>query len=303
MIYSDMKKIDILIILLTAVTGFFLDAQVNPTEDFNFIFMTDIHLEYGLNAPEGFQKAIDTANKLDADFVLTGGDMIADALGARVSRADSLYTLYVESEKQLNKPVYHTIGNHELLGIYSASGVDKGHPDYNDGMYKRYFGNPYYSFDHKGWHFIVLKSMVDAGDKYIGYIDDEQIEWLKKDLEKTDPETPIIISTHIPFMSTYGQLTKGALAPNDEALIVNNSREILQMLQKYNLKMVIQGHLHFIEYVYVQNRIRFLVGGAVSARWWTGPLAGMEEGFMHIHIRGNEIEWDYIDYGWEVKND
>jgi len=64
-------------------------------------------------------------------------------------------------------------------------------------MYKRYIGNPYYSFDHKGWHFIVLKSIVDAGNNYKGYIDSVQIEWLKADLAKLDRSTPIVVSTHI----------------------------------------------------------------------------------------------------------
>jgi len=39
-------------------------------------------MEPGRRAPEGFKTAIDVANKMDGDFVLTGGDMIADALGA-----------------------------------------------------------------------------------------------------------------------------------------------------------------------------------------------------------------------------
>ncbi len=301
-----MKKVILIVVtaILCTINSCFLCAQENPFEDFSFLFMTDIHLEPAKGAVEGFKKAIDTANKLDADFVLTGGDLIADALAVKHSRADSLYALYVETAKKFEKPVYNTIGNHELYGLYKESDADSLHPDYNDGMYKRYFGKTYYSFDHKGWHFIVLNSIVDAGNsEYKGYIDDEQMEWIKSDLEKIDKSTPVIISTHIPFITTYNQLSKGSLAPNEKWLVVNNSQEVLQLLNPYNVKLVLQGHLHIIEYISFQNKIQFLVGGAVCAKLWEGPNQGMEEGFMKIDIRGDEISWNYIDYGWEAVSD
>ena len=93
-------------------------AQNDTTDTFSFLFMTDIHLQPESGATDGFKMAIDTANKLDADFVLTGGDLIMDALGVSFNRADSLYQLYVETTKNFNIPVYNTIGNHELFGIY-----------------------------------------------------------------------------------------------------------------------------------------------------------------------------------------
>ncbi len=297
-----MKKIFTLFfftgILLFSVPVVF--SQHSSSEDFNFIFMTDIHLEPGRRAPEGFKKAIDVANRMDADFVLTGGDMIADALEASLGRSDSCYRLYTNMMKEIKVPVYNTIGNHELCGLYRSSGVDTTHPDYYDGMYKRYFGNPYYSFDHKGWHFIVLESIIDAGNNYKGYIDSTQVEWLKRDLEKIDRTAPVVVSTHIPLLTTYGQISKGATAPNDEELVVVNALDILNMLAEYNIKLILQGHVHLIEYIYLQQKVHFLVGGAVSAKWWLGPLRGMEEGFMYIQLHNGDVKWEYIDYGWEA---
>lgn len=298
-----MSKIKLICLtaLITISVGSALLAQSSESSDFSFIYMTDIHLEYGKGAVDGFKMAIDTANKIDADFLLTGGDLISDALGARHSKADSLYKLYVASIEDMDMPVYNTIGNHELYGLYEKSGADTLHPDYNDGMFRRYLGKTYYSFDHKGWHFIVLNSIAEGDDNnYIGYIDDDQMNWLRNDLEKIDTLTPIIISTHIPFLSTFNQLRKGSMAPNDEWLVVKNSQEILLMMQPYNLKLVLQGHLHIIEYINLQNSIQFLVGGAVSAKWWRGPNLSMEEGFMKIDIKGEDISWNYVDYGWEV---
>lgn len=282
-------------------SGSLVFGQQIPTEDFNFVFMTDIHLEPGRGAPDGFKMAIDTANKLNADFVLTGGDLIMDALKASHGKADSLYTLYAESIKEFEMPVYNTIGNHELFGLQDTADIYKTHPDYNDGMFRRYFGDSYYSFDHKGWHFIVLKSITDEGDySYYGNIDDEQMEWLKQDIAKLDTLTPIIISTHIPFITTYGQLRNGSLAPNDSGLVVDNSQEVLMMLHNYNVKLILQGHLHIVEYIHYHTGLDFLVGGAISACWWKGPNKGMEEGFMNIKLCDGEVDWEYIDYGWEA---
>ena len=226
---------------------------------------------------------------------------MADALGAKHSTADSLYALYIETIKNFQMPVYNTIGNHELYGFYEESESNSLDPDYGDGMYKRYFGKTYYSFNHKGWHFIVLNSIVEGdSNNYIGYVDDEQMNWLRNDLELIDTITPIIVSTHIPFVSTFNQFREGSLAPNEDWMVIVNSMDILEMLSPYNLKLVLQGHLHMIEYINIQNSIEFLVGGAVSASWWEGPREGMEEGFMKIDIRGDSISWNYIDFGWEA---
>src|SRR5262245_8935040 len=141
-------------LLLFPVCAF--SQQAGKTADeFSFIFMTDIHLQPELGAVTAFKKAIDTANKIDADFVMTGGDLVYDVLRGP-SRADSLFQLYKQTIKGLNKPVYHVIGNHELFGIYPESTISPQNPDYKYGMFQRYLGDTYYSFDHKGWHFIAL---------------------------------------------------------------------------------------------------------------------------------------------------
>jgi len=67
------------------------------------------------------------------------------------------------------------------------------------------------------------------------------------------------------------------------------------------LKLVLQGHLHYLEDINVANKIHFITGGAVSASWWNGPRGPVEEGFLLLRIKGEDIEWEYVDYGWEVK--
>ncbi len=107
------------------------------------------------------------------------------------------------------------------------------------------------------------------------------------------------MSVHIPFITTQTQLTKGSLEPNSKGTVINNAREVLLLMYDYNLKLVLQGHLHSLEDLHVGNRVHFITGGAVCGRWWANkPGTIPEEGFMLIHVNGDEIESEYVDYGW-----
>ena len=270
-------------------------------QSFKFIFMTDIHLQPEKNAVAGFNQAIDSVNKINPDFVITGGDLIMDALGQKYERADSLYNLYLKSEKRFNMPVYNTMGNHEIFGIYEKSGVEKSHPEYGEKMFEARLGKRYYSFDHEDWHFIILDAVEDTGESgYIGLIDEKQIKWIKSDLEGIDPETPIVVSTHIPFITSFMQILYGSTEPNGESLVVTNSKEVLELFKGYNLKIVLQGHLHYLEDIYVGGT-HFITGGAVCSKWWEGKNNGLEEGFLIVNITGDDFNWEYFDYGWEVE--
>ena len=289
-----------ILILFTSVIIFSCKSE-KKGESFTFAFMTDIHLTYERNAVPGFMKAINSVNELKPDFVITGGDLIMDALAQRYSMADSLYSLYIETVKSLKMPVFNTLGNHEIYGIYSSSGADSSNPEYGEKMFEKRMGASYKSFSHKGWKFMILNSVEDAGDgRYIGMIDDAQIEWIKKELAATEKEMPVVLSTHIPFITANTQKYVGTTVPNDSAEVIYNGKEVLDLFKDYNLKLVLQGHLHSLEDIYIDG-IHFITGGAVSSGWWNGPNKGIEEGYLLLTAGNNEISWKYIDYGWEVK--
>lgn len=293
-------QITLLFFLLFRIDSF--TQNLVDTNQFSFVFITDIHIQTERNAVEGFKKAIDEINKSKPDFVITGGDLIYDALGVSFERADSLFNLYNETIKFLDAPVYNTIGNHEIFGWYEKSGVSRDHPEFGKKMFENRIGKTYYSFEHKGIKFFILDSIeeVSEGGKYYGYINDEQIEWLETELKATDKATPIVISTHIPFITSFSQIKGGSQKENERGLVVENSKEVLDLFLSYNLKLVLQGHLHYFEDLNVQNKTKFITGGAISARWWRGPNEGMEEGFLIVNIRDNKVTAEYYDYGWEV---
>jgi Icc protein len=270
-------------------------------EAFSFVFMTDIHLTPERNAVEGFTQAIRSVNNLKPDFVITGGDLIMDALGQRYSRADSLYDLYLNTVKEFKMVVHNTMGNHEIYGIYSKSGADHSNPEFGEKMFEKRIGESYYSFEHKGWKFMILNSIEDTGnDSYVGKIDNSQIEWIKTELSKTDKLTPIVISTHIPFITANTQKYEGTTVANDSSNVIYNGKEVLDLFRDHNLKLVLQGHLHTVEDINIDG-IHFITGGAVSAGWWQGPNRQFQEGYVLVTAEKNDFTWKYIDYGWEVK--
>lgn len=268
-------------------------------QSFSFVFLSDIHLQPESHAVDGFKMAIDTINKLKPDFVISGGDQIMDANDQTLGRADSLYALYQKTSKLFKMPVYNTMGNHELYGTFSKS-VQPSVPMYGKRIFEAKIGKRYQSFVHKGWKFMILDDIDETEKrKYKGYVDSVEMVWIKRELSATDTATPIVLVLHIPLITTITQFELGALASNTEGLVANNSKELLDLFKKHNLKLVLQGHLHIFENLYV-HKIRFVTGGAICGWKWTGANKGTEEGFVSIKIKGNEIKCHYIDYGWEV---
>lgn len=292
--------IEVILALAVTIILVYGCREKNKEKDlFNIAFLTDIHLQSEQNAVKGLTQALDTVNKMKPDFIITGGDLIMDALGQSYGRADSLYNLYSEVIKKSECPVYNTMGNHEIYGIYKKSGADPANPEYGEKMFEKRIGQSYTSFDHKGWKFMIINSIEDTKKgKYTGQVDSAQISWIKGELKKTNPRTPIVLSTHIPFITANTQKYEGSTLANDSSIVVYNSTEVIDLFSGYNLKLVLQGHLHTVEDIYI-DEIHFITGGAVSAGWWKGPNRGFEEGFIYLTFGADDFRWRYVDYGWE----
>jgi UDP-2,3-diacylglucosamine pyrophosphatase LpxH len=110
-----------------------------------------------------------------------------------------------------------------------------------------------------------------------------------------------VISTHIPLMTLASQVYEGPTVPNDSGLIVVNAKQVDELFKNHNLKLVLQGHLHYYEDLHVFGT-SYVTAGAVSGSWWEGPYMSIEEGFLLVKVKGKEATWEYVDYGWEATN-
>ena len=87
-----------------------------------------------------------------------------------------------------------------------------------------------------------------------------------------------------------------------ESSVITNALDVMQILQGYNLRLVLQGHLHIVEEIRYQNT-SFITGGAVSGAWWKGSRDSFPEGFIVVDIKGNDFTWQYETYGWQVETE
>ena len=299
-----MSKKLIYTVLSVSFILIFFSACKDKAADFRFVFMTDIHVQPERRAGEGFKSAIQAVNGLAPDFVITGGDLIMDALQTPEARVDSLYTLYQNLSAAFKMPVYNTLGNHEVFGLYEASGISPANPAYGKQMFRRRLGGgkTYYSFDYKNWHFIILDGIgFTAERRYYGHVDSLQLDWLKTDIAAVKPATPIVLSTHIPLFSIYGQMKNGPTYAMGAGSVITNALDVMQILAGHNLKLVLQGHLHVLEEIRYGNTT-FLTGGAVSGAWWKGSRDGTPEGFLLVKVKGTDFSWTYKTYGWQAEN-
>jgi 3',5'-cyclic-AMP phosphodiesterase len=283
-----------------AAAGSSKAAAQAPANAWSFVHFTDPHIQPELRADEGCRRAFRKIKALQPDFVVSGGDLVFDALAVDRPRANKVFGLYEDAVKELELPLYNAMGNHDVFGLYTQSGVQPGDAMYGKRMYEDYIGARYHSFDHKGWHFIVLDSIGMTDDRrYIGHVDEEQLDWLKQDLAATGTTTPIVIITHIALVTAFPSrmMEPGA---STAGVVITNSREVLAALVPYNVKAVLQGHLHIIENVQYKGT-QFITSGAVSGNWWKGQRFGFDEGFAVLTVEGDQISWRYETFGWKAE--
>lgn len=276
-----MKKISLaLIIILSCFTHTYSQKNKEKPGSFSFAFITDIHMEYSQGTMKSFDNTVKQMNSLKPDFIITGGDNVKDARQQRETYADSLYTLYLKQVKRFNSKVYTGIGNHESFGVSNPS-VNMAGEMYGKKMYESKIGKTYYSFTWKGWKFFMLDDIKDTGSKYIGFIPEDEMEWLRKEIAGTDSSVPIVVIGHIPFISSMKQFEMGSLAPTPDNDGVSNSVEFFKLFADHNLKLVLQGHFHFFEDLYANN-CHYIVS--------PDPRTG----FFVFKVKGNELKYEFI---------
>src|SRR3984957_6104420 len=251
-------------------------ANTSAPAHFDFVFFTDTHIQPELDAGKGCDMCFRKIASLNPDFAIMGGDHVFDANAVDRIRSNTVFDLYKTTEQSLRMPLHYTIGNHDVFGIPPASGVAPTDPSYAKKMYEDRMGKTYYSFDHKGWHFIVLDSIQPTDDRmWQALIDPPQLAWLKDDLQRTGATTPVIDSVNSPLVSsyaTYATKTEGAHTPPAKynTMTVDNASEVLTAFEGHNIVAVLQGHLHINEIVTLRGT-QYITGGAVCGNWWRGP--------------------------------
>ena len=266
---------------------------------FDFVFFTDTHIEPELDAAHGCNMCFSKIAALKPEFAIMGGDHVYDAMGVDRRRADRVFDLYKQAEQQLEMPIHHTIGNHDIFGVLTKSGVAPSDPAYGKKMFQDRIGRTFYSLDYKGYHFVVLDSIQPTEDRlWEARIDDEQLHWLRDDLKKLAPQTPVVATVHCPLVTafaTYAQVVTADRKYN--TLTVANAPDVLAVFESANVIGVLQGHTHINELVEYKGT-QYITSGAVCGNWWHGPRMGTPEGFTVVSLREGKISTRYETYGF-----
>ncbi|MDC0712886.1 metallophosphoesterase [Stigmatella sp. ncwal1] len=243
------------------------EAQDNPEKPkFTFAYISDTHLyEQKLNDRfvRSILKAVDDVNALDPqpDFVLFGGDL------AQLGQAGEL-KLGAQILKSVKAPVRMMVGEHDWF-------LDMGE------LWRELFGEPTYSFEHKGIHFVVLNSIqekdfwtergltpkermqivagLDNGIQSRFEVGAEQRAWLQKDLAKVDKKTPVIVFSHSPLYKYYKPWN----------FWTDDADEVQALLKPFEKVTVIHGHTHQL----LTNRINNIHFHGMLSTAWPWPYA------------------------------
>lgn len=291
-----------------ATVGGGADKKESGAKPFHFAHLTDMHVRRKRRGDDGYRACIASVNALDPapDFVIMGGDLAFDGNYTAKEEYMDQVELFKAISDGLTMPYYCTLGNHDGLGWGARRKVAIDDPDIGPAHIMKRVGMParYYSFDHEGWHFVILDSMfeitTDKGPTYEARIGDEQLNWLRHDLGKAAGR-PTIVVTHIAAFCNVGQINGD---PEAKAMIgdmvLRDNKALREILERHGVKAVLQGHSHMTE-DFIFNGVAYLTSPAVSACWWSGTWKGYPYGYtvFTCHPDGR-FEYDRKSFEWET---
>lgn len=178
-----------------------------------FVLMTDTHT--GLLPTNKMAQAI-VKDIIDSGikpaFVLNMGDLTE--MGSAYEQ--KLFAQYWGPLAEAF-PLKVTLGNHDAR--WAAQGKEP---------FRQKYGQPYYSFDFAGVHFVVLDTSTYL--EAWGHISREQLEWLKNDLAALPAGQPVLLFSHHPL--------------NWDTDFVDNQDVVSRIIAPYNVGVVFSGHGH-----------------------------------------------------------
>lgn len=252
-----------------------------------FAILTDIHL-----GPEGHYKGVlrkinkdvkfflndfveEMNNNVKPNFVVVLGDLVED--DNEINDKNNLDYI-LKLLKKLECSVYYVAGNHDLKNI-------------SEEELSELFNQKklYYSFDSDSFHFIVLFSKTSE-DRTI-WILDEQKEWLKKDLSKTNKKSVIFIHHGLADQDLTGNPW---FEGRPENCLIANRKEIRNIFSTSNKVIaVFNSHLHWdkqdihenIPYFTIQSLTENEDDKGIASE--THAIVNIEDNKVNVEIKGN----------------
>jgi hypothetical protein len=209
-------------VFVPGLAGHAAAAAAGGYDDFYFVQLSDTH--WGFSGPPNpdaantLKRAVATVNALEQqpDFIVFTGDLTHTTDDPAERRRRMTEFRDIVSALKV-KQVHFMPGEHD-------ASLDRG------AAYKEFFGDTFYSFDHKGVHFVAVDNVSDPGAR----IGEDQLAWMKADLAKRPAGSPIVVLTHRPLFD---------LAPKWD-WATRDGAQAIDILMQYPQVTVFYGHIH-----------------------------------------------------------
>jgi 3',5'-cyclic AMP phosphodiesterase CpdA len=243
-------------------------AKLNAEHTFQFAVFGDPQSAYD----NAFKRIIKELNVLKPDLVVDVGDSIrgtgSGTADEKKARTEGMWNEFDEVVKDLKVPLVMIPGNHDV-----RSGMTRE-------MYNHRYGPTYFSFDHKGVHFIVLDPLSQEKDKkwsedsWTNRLGSEQIEWLKKDLAASRDARLKFVFIHKPLWQPGG-FSDG---PFQEWM-----ETVHPLLAKYGVNAAFSGHDHLYRKIDQIDGVYYYTTGGAG-----GTLQGDWYHYCLVTVKGDQ---------------
>jgi 3',5'-cyclic-AMP phosphodiesterase len=261
--------------------------------------ITDLHFGPEARFDGKLRKLTHRAADLTRDFVRQMNDDVNPHLVINLgddiedeSREADL-ARYAECQailRGVRAPIVNVAGNHDMIHL--------NREDLNHAWQRS--GPLYYSFDHAGWHFIVLHT-IEKKDVEIR-IPEPQLAWLRTDLASSS--APTVVLMH--HSASEQSLDDSRWWPGRAHIaLVRERAELRRNFEgSGRVRAVFNGHLHWnhfdlisgIPYITVQSLIENIDDDAPGRAAAAHAVVRLTDRRMIVRVRGNDpsryqVEW------------
>jgi 3',5'-cyclic-AMP phosphodiesterase len=204
----------------------FGQGQADTKDDFSFAQISDSHI--GFSKPPNadvtgtLKVAVGKVNAMPQApaFVLHTGDL------THLAKPAEFDTVAEVLKGARTGRVFYVPGEHDVFTDDGKSYLAR----YGKGTR----GSGWYSFDHKGVHFVGLVNVMDLKAGGLGVLGAEQLDWLKKDVAGLGASTPIVVFAHVPLWIVHEKWGWGT----------KDGAQALELLKRFGSVTVLNGHIH-----------------------------------------------------------
>ena len=239
------------IAILSAFLFLSISCSQKVQEPFSFVQLCDTQLGMGGYAHDirSFEQAVLQINELNPDFAVICGDLVHNA-------SDSSYTDFLKIKGEFKIPCYVASGNHDVGNIPNDTTLN---------YYRKTIGKDYYTFQNKGYSFIVTNTQLWKVS--VENESEKHDKWFKQTLDSLgNNTTAVFVIGHYPiFLKT----------PDEEEVYFNlpldKRKEILALFKSNKVKAYLSGHKHETVINSYEN-IQLVSGETTSKNFDERPL-------------------------------